>query len=98
VQNSTWDTPLFVASRGGHEAVVRLLIENGADISVQDFSGDTPLLAERWYPNIARILIGLGADVNSKHQNGRTLFSFAIMKDHHDLIQLLGDRGADESS
>lgn len=37
-------TALMVAAQGGHEAVVRLLVEKGADVRAKDEEGFTPLL------------------------------------------------------
>lgn len=42
------DTPLHNAARGQHEAVVQLLVDRGADFSLQNDDFKTPLqLAER---------------------------------------------------
>jgi len=38
-------TPLLGAAENGHEAVARLLLENGADFEAKDEFGTTPL---RW--------------------------------------------------
>lgn len=37
-------TALMVAAQGGHEAVVRLLVEKGGDVRAKDEEGFTPLL------------------------------------------------------
>lgn len=37
-------TALMVAAQGGHEAVVKLLVERGADVRSKDEEGFTPLL------------------------------------------------------
>lgn len=37
-------TALMVAAQGGHEDVVRLLVERGADVRAEDEEGFTPLL------------------------------------------------------
>lgn len=37
-------TALMVAAQGGHEAVVRLLVEKGADVRAKDEEDFTPLL------------------------------------------------------
>lgn len=37
-------TALMVAAQGGHEDVVRLLVERGADVRAKDEEGFTPLL------------------------------------------------------
>ena len=36
-------TPLFVATQNGHEAMVRALIESGADVNAAENNGWTPL-------------------------------------------------------
>ena len=36
-------TPLFIAAEEGHEAVVRALIEAGADVNKATDDGETPL-------------------------------------------------------
>lgn len=87
-----WLLPLLEASKRGHEAVVRILAEKGAYLNTQDSSGHTPLLTScQNSPNIpvAKTLISLGADVNSKNYDGQTPFSYVIRGNHHDIIQLL---------
>lgn len=41
VRDKEQQTPLYEACRVGNEAVVRLFLENGADIHDKDFKGDT---------------------------------------------------------
>lgn len=36
-------TAMHLAVEGGHEGVVRTLVDNGADVRPQDFLGRTPL-------------------------------------------------------
>ena len=40
---SRGDTALHLAAYGGHEAVVRLLLANGAQVNVRDRKDETPL-------------------------------------------------------
>ena len=42
-QNTTGYAPLHAAARGGHDAVVSLMLEQGADLSIEDENGWTSL-------------------------------------------------------
>ena len=54
----------MLASRGGHEAVVKLLLEAGADVASADCSGQTSLgLASRaGHEAVVKLLLDAGAD------------------------------------
>ncbi|KXH64748.1 hypothetical protein CNYM01_02062 [Colletotrichum nymphaeae SA-01] len=65
-------TPLHEASKAGHkvaEAIVKLLIENGADVESRCDDGDTALHAasEAGNERITKFLIENGADVNAEN-------------------------------
>ena len=70
-------TPLVLACKNGNEAIVKMLLENGADIDKPDnYTGKTPLLAALHgnKPNrfsLALYLIEHGADINIV-SNGNT--------------------------
>ena len=57
-------TPLYCASSGGNEGVARLLIDNGADVSVASIEGKTPLYraSRGGYEGVARLLIDKGTN------------------------------------
>ena len=72
-------TPLVWASYKGHLRIVKLLLEKGADINMQDKDGDTPLLASVFAgkATVAEYLISNGAALNIKNKRGKTALSVA---------------------
>ncbi|KAH0556854.1 hypothetical protein GP486_005358, partial [Trichoglossum hirsutum] len=67
-------TALHLAAENGHEAVVRLLIEKGADVNAEKTyrwnEGETALhlAAENGHEAVARLLTKKGADANAKKE------------------------------
>ena len=61
-------TPLSWAAENGHEAVVKLLLEKGADVECKSNDGRTPLwwAAEKGHEAVVKLLLEKGADVESK--------------------------------
>ena len=58
------------ACAGGHEAVVRLLLENGSHVEDHNENGHTPLMeaASAGHVGVAKILLEYGAGINT-HSN-----------------------------
>ena len=56
-------TPLTVAAREGHESVVRLLIDHGADVNRKEGGGHNALFWARKYRRleVEKLLVGRGA-------------------------------------
>ncbi|KAG7415553.1 Protein TANC2 [Fusarium oxysporum f. sp. rapae] len=56
-------TPLWWATKKGHEAIVRLLLDRGARTETANIGGQTPLLwaAERGHEAVVRLLLDRGA-------------------------------------
>ena len=70
-------TLLHSASKSGNLELVRLLIQEGADVNTQDEDGESPLhaaMARGDNYNVARTLIENGADLSSKAIDGKTPF------------------------
>jgi hypothetical protein len=94
-------TPLSWAAENGHEAVVKLLLEKGADLESKDNNGRTPLswAAENGHEAVVKLLLEKGADLESKDEyNGQTPLSWAAENGHEAVVKLLLEKGADLES
>ncbi|KAK2772713.1 hypothetical protein FQN53_004460 [Emmonsiellopsis sp. PD_33] len=68
------DTALHCAVLAGHNSIVRLLLDRGAGIDIQNFSRETPLLCATLsgHGSIISLLVANGADPNLRDQYGWT--------------------------
>jgi ankyrin repeat protein len=89
--------PLHAAARGGHAAVVELLLTYGADPNLGDRYGTTPLHlgVEAAHAHTARLLLNGGSDVNARDLFGMTPLHQAALAGDRELAVLLLDHGAD---
>ena len=64
----------IMACQNGHEAIVSLLLEKGADVNAKNNDGWTPLhwASENGHEAIVSLLLEKGADVNAKDNDGET--------------------------
>lgn len=93
--------PVTEATRQGDVNELRRLVQRGEQVDVAAGDGMTPLhwAAENGNRDIARILIGAGARVDSRTRiGGYTPLHLAIQAGHTDLVKLLIESGADVSS
>ncbi|KAI3318545.1 hypothetical protein HD806DRAFT_526288 [Xylariaceae sp. AK1471] len=88
--------PLSDAARYGHEDIVQLLLNAGADINAADIVNGTPLhcAMTHGHKSIVRLLLDAGADVNRDHKDGWTPLLYAVDHGHVDIARLLIERGA----
>ncbi len=108
--NITGGTPFLIAARANDTAVMRLLLEHGADPLIPTANGTTPLMMAAGVghePGITRsaepeafeavyLLAELGADVNAINEAGDTALHGAAWRERADsIVQFLVDRGAD---
>ena len=96
-------TPLHYACREGNFEVVKLLIENGANVNIKnDYSTIYPIFDaicsmsnKKSYLSIVQLLIENGADVKKIDSFGNTLLYHAIEQENIILIELLIQLGCD---
>ncbi|KAJ5765777.1 hypothetical protein N7520_005336 [Penicillium odoratum] len=92
-------TPLSWAARNGHEPVVKLLLDRGADLEAKNHPfGQTPLswAAKNGHEPVVKLLLDRGADLEAKDDRfGQTPLSWAAEEGHEPVVKLLLDRGAD---
>ncbi|KAH7113154.1 hypothetical protein B0J13DRAFT_515595 [Dactylonectria estremocensis] len=99
MKTTEYFTDLMVASYCGHEAVVKLLLEKGADVQAKDrYYGGTPLwwAAQNGHEAaVVKLLLENGADVEAKDRFGQTSLSWAAAKGRKAVVKLLLEKGAD---
>jgi ankyrin repeat protein len=95
-QNNRGSTPLHLAASKMSEKTVRLLIEKGASINLQNNKMQTALhkASRRGHLDIARLLLDQ-ADVDLQDNHGSTPLHLAIYHMSPEAVQLFLDRGAD---
>ena len=71
--------------------MVKVLLENGADVNHPDFDGMTPLCLACMLgrKNIVQLLLQGKADVNHWDRHGRTPLLLASANGHHNVVKLL---------
>jgi ankyrin repeat protein len=108
--NLTGATPLFLAASRGHAETIHALVAGGADPFMTTDNGTAPIHVAPWggspyfrdwtedekksLLDVTRLLLDLGADVNSTGEHGWTALHGAAYKGVDAVVQLLVDRGA----
>lgn len=89
--NSLFETPLFIAVKRNKKNIVKLLLENGADVNSENIYGLTPLYYAISDNNveIVELLVKSGANINIEDFSGRSPLYYASLKDNQKIIELL---------
>ena len=84
-------TALMHAAHAGHAAIVRLLLDAGANVAVQNRAQETALhlAARQGSTDIVQLLLAAGADFAARDGEGRTPLSRAIDRGRAEVINLL---------
>ncbi len=89
--NSGRPTLVARALTYGHIDIARLLIVHGADVSMRDMRGDSPLhvVARAGDLELAELLLARGVDVDEKDGGGNTPLHWAARRDNQVVAQRL---------
>jgi ankyrin repeat protein len=89
-------TPLHIAAYQGHLAIVKYLVQKGANINQATPHGATPLsvAAQQGHLAIVKYLVQKGANINQAMTNGATPLSVAAENGHLDVVKYLVQNGA----
>lgn len=84
-------TPLLHAARANHTAMVRLLLEYGAQVNLLNSRGMSPLMyaARNGNLELVRLLIRQGADARLRSREDHTACEYALDRGHSRIVMLL---------
>ncbi len=96
------NTPLHEAALNGDAALIRELINRGADVNALNDINSTPLLLDTMYDDVseddcyavAEILLDHGADPTIANDEGNTPLHGAVMRNRLRIVELLLEHGA----
>jgi len=93
-RNMDGKTPIHFAAEAGSKAAIEILIEQGADLNAQDSSGCTALhyVTDE---EIARFLIGKGADLKVRNSFDASPLNVALSHNLNGMARFFIDSGAD---
>lgn len=93
-------TPLSWTAQEGRQSIMKILVQEGADIDERDRDGHTPLLraSQRGQEVTAQLLIDMGADIYIQDNNGSTALLWAARGGYEATMQLLIKGGAEINS
>jgi len=97
IPNAIGVTPAYIAAQNGDAAILRRLLDTGANVATTDTSGDTLLMAavRSGNPDAVQVLLDRGANVNEAEPSyGHTALMWAVRRNDTAIMKLLLARGA----
>lgn len=89
--------PVHRAVKSGHEDVLEALLLAGANVDLENATGDTALhmAASKGRKGALEILLRAGAKVSAQSLSGRTPLHEAVINCHEDIVEILLAAGGD---
>lgn len=93
-------TPLHYACQKGYNDIVKILIQNKADVNHPTGKLWTPLHIAAWARHLdtCHILIESGADVLIENRDGKTAFKLCQERGNHDIVTFLEKLNAERNT
>ncbi|XP_063904035.1 uncharacterized protein LOC135123370 [Zophobas morio] len=95
--NKQGETPLYVASKMGHEKLVEYLMTAGAEINRAKKNGTTPLFiaSQFGHEKVVEYLMTAGAEINRTFNDGATPLLVASQNGHEKVVEYLVTAGSE---
>ncbi len=96
VDSNELNEALREASGRGHSDVVKLLLDSGAQVNLQDIDGWSSLrvASENGHSYVVKLLLDSGAQVNLRDREGSSSLMLASENGYSDVVKLLLDNDA----
>ena len=96
-QDGYYDNALQAASSGGHNKVVQMLLEKGADVNAQGghYSNALYAASSGGHNKVVQMLLEKGADVNAQGGHYSNALYAASLEGHNQVVMMLLEKGAD---
>ena len=98
VQDENGWTPLIVAIYNNQKEVVKTLLINGADLSICNFKGTTPLMyAKSAYvkhkePEVLQLLLSFDVDIYQKDYANKNVLDYCLENNEFEVLDIIGGK------
>uniref|UniRef100_A0A8C5KNB8 Kinase D-interacting substrate of 220 kDa n=1 Tax=Jaculus jaculus TaxID=51337 RepID=A0A8C5KNB8_JACJA len=98
-RNECGQTPLMIAAEQGNLEIVKELIKNGANCTLEDLDNWTALISasKEGHVHVVEELLKCGVDLEHRDMGGWTALMWACYKGRTDVVELLLSNGANPS-